>query len=79
MIRIALGLCLLALGGCAVQQRIQAKSEYLASTEAYKACLADNAARPQNCEAARLAMEADERKLSNSRLPQEGAITVINR
>lgn len=53
----------LALGGCAVVARNDARTDYLGSTNQYKTCLASNP--PQTCEGARLAMEADERKYNN--------------
>lgn len=53
------------LAGCAVADKIQARSDYKASADQYKACLGANPSAPQNCEALRLAMETDERKFNN--------------
>jgi len=53
------------LGGCAVAAKMEARQDYQASANQYKACLAANPAAPQNCEGLRLAMETDERKFNN--------------
>lgn len=66
----------LILAGCAI---VQAKREYVNSTESYKACLLENVATPQNCEGLRLAMEADERKYYNTKPPGSDQITVMKR
>lgn len=54
-----------ALGGCALAAKTDARNDYRASTDQYKACLATNSAAPQRCDGSRLAMEADERKYNN--------------
>lgn len=51
-----------SVGGCGVAARIDSRTNYQASTVAYKQCLAANPASPRNCEGLRLAMEADERQ-----------------
>jgi len=53
------------LAGCAVAAKMDARTDYQASSDQYKACLAANPASPQNCESLRLAMEVDERKYNN--------------
>jgi hypothetical protein len=62
---LVLGAISLALAGCGITARVDARNEYQASAANYKACLAANPAAPQNCESLRLAMEADERKYNN--------------
>jgi hypothetical protein len=74
----------LALSGCAVVARNDARNDYQASASNYKACLGTNQADPQNCEGLRLAMETDERKYNNLSAGITGAqtssnITVLNR
>jgi hypothetical protein len=54
-----------SLAGCGLAARVDARNDYQASATNYKACLAANAASPQNCEGLRLAMETDERKYNN--------------
>jgi len=53
------------LAGCAVAAKMDARTDYQASSDRYKAYLAANPASPQNCESLRLAMEVDERKYNN--------------
>jgi len=53
------------LAGCAVAAKMEARTDYQASAEQYKACLGANPASPQNCDSLRLAMEVDERKYNN--------------
>jgi hypothetical protein len=72
------------LGGCAIADRIQSRADYRESSGQYKACLAANPASPQSCEAARLAMETDERRFTNIGAAASGHqgsanITVLNR
>jgi hypothetical protein len=55
----------LALGGCGIGAKVEARNDYQASEAQYKACLVENSATPQKCEGLRLAMEADERKYNN--------------
>jgi hypothetical protein len=72
-------------GGCAVADKIQARSDYKASAEQYKACLGANPSAPQNCEALRLAMETDERKFNNMGAAMDSGgqrshnVTILNR
>jgi hypothetical protein len=54
----------ISLTGCGIAARVDAQNDYEASAANYKACLAANAALPQNCEGL-LAMETDERKYNN--------------
>jgi hypothetical protein len=85
MIRIlALAAAGAALAGCGIAAKVEARNDYQASSEQYKACLAANASAPQNCEGLRLAMEADERKFQNmsagaSGGSRSGAVTILNR
>ncbi len=51
--------------GCGIAAKVDARNEYQASSERYKACLAANTADPRACEGLRLAMEADEQKYTN--------------
>lgn len=73
----------LAVAGCAVAAKIDARQEYQASAANYKSCLASNPS--QNCESLRLAMEVDERKYNNLSAganpdgSRSGTLTVINR
>jgi hypothetical protein len=73
------------LSGCGIAARVDARNEYRASTADYKTCLLQNQAAPQQCEALRLAMEADERKFNTfSAAAEPGAqrnstITVLQR
>lgn len=53
-------LCAAALSGCGIAAKINARDQYQQSLEAYKACLAQNAANPNACEADRLALQADQ-------------------
>jgi hypothetical protein len=55
----------IALAGCGIAARVDARNDYQASAANYKVCLAANAASPQNCDGLRLAMETDERKYNN--------------
>jgi hypothetical protein len=74
---------LVLLSGCALVARNDARIEYQDSAAKYKACLAANAAAPQNCEGLRLAMETDERKFNNvSAVPgaqRSETVTVLSR
>lgn len=73
----------LAVAGCAVAAKIDARQEYQASAANYKTCLTSNPA--QACESLRLAMEVDERKYNalsagtNPDAQRTGTLTVINR
>lgn len=55
----------LTLGGCGIAAKMEARQDYRASAEQYKACLQANPSMPANCEGLRLAMETDERKFNN--------------
>lgn len=66
------------LSGCGITRMNQAASDYQASVAAYKQCLAE---RPlDQCEAKRLAMEADERQYNNrtSAIPGGSSSTNVN-
>ena len=65
MRNLAAAVMCLALGGCGIAARMDARNDYKASADQYKACLAANPAAPSNCEGLRLAMETDERKFNN--------------
>lgn len=73
------------LGGCALAAKTDARNDYRASTDQYKACLTANSAAPQKCEGLRLAMEADERKYNNlsASMNPDGQrsanVTILNR
>lgn len=74
----------LALGGCALAARTDARNDYQASAAQYKACLAANPSAPHNCEGPRLAMETDERKYNNLSAgitgnQSAGNLTILNR
>lgn len=81
----AAALLSLSLVGCGIAARTDARNDYRASTNQYKACLSANPASPQNCEGLRLAMEADERKYNNlsAGLNPDGQhstnLTILNR
>jgi hypothetical protein len=59
---LAVVLACVALGACGIANQINARTEYQASVDAYKACLARNQANPGACEAQRLAMDADRQR-----------------
>jgi hypothetical protein len=73
------------LAGCAVAAKMEARNDYKASADQYKACLTANPSAPQNCEGLRLAMETDERKFNNMGAAMDpGAqrsqnVTILNR
>ena len=79
------GLVAPLLASCAVADKIEARNDYKASANQYKACLGANPSAPQNCEGLRLTMETDERKFNNMGAAMDpGAqrsnnITVLNR
>jgi len=78
-----IGFCIL--GGCGIAAKVESRSDYQQSADNYKACLAANAATPQNCEGLRLAMETDERKynaMSAGITPgaqRNATVTILNR
>jgi hypothetical protein len=55
----------LALAGCGIAAKVNARNGYEEATAKYKQCLEANPASPQNCEGLRLAMEAEERQYNN--------------
>jgi hypothetical protein len=61
-VRILAAIIALPLAACGISSQVDARSEYQKSTENYQQCLAANPGAPQQCEALRLAMEADGRK-----------------
>lgn len=73
------------LAGCGYAARIEARNDYQASAEQYKACLTANPSSPRNCESLRLAAETDERKYNNLSAgltpgaQRAGTVTVLNR
>lgn len=79
------GLLALPLVGCGLAARVESRNDYRASTEQYKACLAENPATPRNCEGLRLAMEADERRFNNLAAgatpgaQTSSSVTILNR
>ena len=50
---------LLAIAGCGVVAKVDARQDMRQSKAAYKACLTANASNPAVCESARLTYEAD--------------------
>lgn len=58
---IACVLLMLAISGCGIAAKVNARSDYQKSLAAYKVCLGANSSNVIACEAQRLAMEADER------------------
>jgi hypothetical protein len=69
----------LALGGCGIAAKVDARNEYQVSSERYKACLAANPTDARLCDGFRLAMEADERKYTNfSAGIQQGGSAAVN-
>jgi hypothetical protein len=82
MKRLAILLIALPLGGCGVAagfNRLNAQTDYQASSASYKACLAERP--PQACEGLRLAMEADDRKYNSfsAGLHRTDTLTILNR
>jgi hypothetical protein len=73
------------LAGCGLAAKIEARNDYRASADQYKACLAANPASPASCEGLRLAMETDERKFNNMSAgvnpdaQSSHSLTIINR
>jgi hypothetical protein len=52
-------LAVLALSGCGIEAKIDARNDMQQSKLNYKNCLANNPSNPQACESTRLAYEAD--------------------
>jgi hypothetical protein len=75
----------LAVSGCGLSARVDARNDYQSSESNYKARLTANSASPRNCEGLRLAMEADERKYNNLSAglnpgsQRENTLTILNR
>jgi len=61
-VRILAAIIVLPLSACGIASQVDARNEYQKSTDNYKQCLVANPGGPQQCEALRLAMEADGRK-----------------
>ncbi len=58
-------LCSLALAGCGIAAKIDARTEYQKSVADYRTCLDANPNDVKACEGKRLAMEAEERAYNN--------------
>ncbi len=65
---------LAALSGCGLAKRDEARAAYDKSREAYKACLASEAA---SCERQRLAMEADRQAFENIWSGDNDAVVIV--
>lgn len=68
----------LSLAGCGITAKVDARNEYQASSERYKACLAANPTDARPCDGFRLAMEADERKYTNFSAGIQGGSAAVN-
>ena len=58
-------LCTLALGGCGIAAKVDARTQYQKSVAEYSDCVNANPNDPKACDGKRLAMEADERAYNN--------------
>jgi uncharacterized protein YceK len=65
MKRILVALCTLALVGCGIVAKIDARTEYQKTVADYRACLDAHPWELKACDGKRLAMEAEERAYNN--------------
>jgi len=68
-------LCTLALSGCSIVAKIDARTEYQKTVSDYRACLDGHPWELKACEGKRLAMEAEERANNNL---SAGVLTNVN-
>lgn len=85
MRKISMLMICLALGGCGLAAKIDAREGYQEATARYRSCLETNPANPRACEGLRMAMEAQEREfnaMSSSLTPggqTSSSISILSR
>ena len=67
----------LTVSGCGLSAQSRMNADYQATTESYKACLRANLERPQDCESARLVMNADEERMLHGPVPPAGGQIMV--